>query len=180
MSIVNTHAVVSMFSTLIFPPNELLYNNTLLIWHFFLFIASLNLKCMYLQQKSSSASQTEKTKTMLDDSSRKRNNTMKYITLLRYFLKPQIELKTKNRTKQNKIKQKTNNCTWNDSGRWYMAATAGGRVGCMGMWRGGDVKFGQDGNTCASIGHLNISHNITCLPRKILHKHCLLFLLGPL
>ena len=106
MSTVNTDAVVSMFSTLIFPPNELLYNNTLLIWHFFLFIASLNLKCMYLQQKSSSASQTEKTKTMLDDSSRKRNNTMKYITLLHYLLKPQIELKKQNKTKQNKTKNK--------------------------------------------------------------------------
>ena len=64
---------------------------------------------MYLQQKSSSVSQTEKIKTMLDDSSRKRNNTMKYITLLHYFLKPQIEFK-KNKNK-NKIKQKTNNCT---------------------------------------------------------------------
>ena len=36
---------------------------------------------------------------MLDDSSRKRNNTMKYITLLHYFLKPQIELKKKTKTK---------------------------------------------------------------------------------
>ena len=54
---------------------------------------------MYLQQKSSSASQTEKTKTMLDDSSRKRNNTMKYITLLHYLLKPQIEFKKKNQNK---------------------------------------------------------------------------------
>ena len=50
----------------------------------------------------------------------------------------------------------------------------------MEIWRGGDVTFGQDGNTCASIGHLHISHNIPCLPGKILHKHCLLFLLGAL
>ena len=85
MSTVTTHAVVSLFSTLIFPSIELLYNNIPLIWHLLLFITSLNLKCMYLQQKSSSVSQTEKIKTMLDDSSRKRNNTMKYITLLHYF-----------------------------------------------------------------------------------------------
>ena len=89
MSTVITHAVVSMFSTLIFPSIELLYNKILLIWHLFLFIASLNLKCMYLQQKSSSASQTEKIKTMLDDSSRK------------LFKSPKLNLK-----KQNKIKQK--------------------------------------------------------------------------
>ena len=44
---------------------------------------------MYLQQKSSSASQTEKIKTMLDDSSRK------------LFKSPKLNLK-----KQNKIKQK--------------------------------------------------------------------------
>lgn len=82
MSTVNTYAVVAMFFlSLIFTPIQLLYNNTLLIWHLFLFIASLNLNYMYLQQKTSSASQTEKIKTILDDSSRKRNNTMKYITL---------------------------------------------------------------------------------------------------
>ena len=50
----------------------------------------------------------------------------------------------------------------------------------MEIRREGDVTFGQDGNTCASIGHLHISRNIPCLPRKILHKHCLLFLLGTL
>ena len=47
------------------------------------------------------------------------------------FLKAPNWIKKK---KQNKIKQKTNNCTWNDSGRWYMAATAGGRVA---VWRYG-------------------------------------------
>ena len=71
---------------------ELLYNNILLIWHLFLFIASLNLECMYLQQKSSSASQTEKIKTMLDDSSRK------------LFKSRKLNLKKK--TKQNKTKNK--------------------------------------------------------------------------
>ena len=90
MSTVNTHAQVSMISTLIFPPIELLYNKILLIWHLFLFIGSLNLKCMYLQQKYSSASQTEKIKTMLDHSSRK------------LFKSPKLNLKKK----QNKIKQK--------------------------------------------------------------------------
>ena len=48
---------------------------------------------MYLQQKSSSASQTEKIKTMLDDSSRK------------LFKSPKLNLK-KNKTKQNKTKNK--------------------------------------------------------------------------
>ena len=94
MSTVITHAVVSMFSTLIFPSIELLYNKILLIWHLFLFIASLNLKCMYLQQKSSSASQTEKIKTMLDDSSRK------------LFKSPKLNLK-KNKTKKQTIAPET-------------------------------------------------------------------------
>ena len=70
---------------------------------------------MYLQQKSSSASQTEKIKTMLDDSSRK------------LFKSPKLNLK-----KQNKIKQTIAPETIAGGGTWQPLREEG--------WAHGDVE----------------------------------------
>ena len=41
-------------------------------------------------------------------------------------------------------------------------------------------KIAKKHDLRCKVAHLHISHNTACLPPKILHKHCLQFLLGPL